>query len=200
MGRTDLQKFRAVYWCITEMYLFIHVPKVAGLSFKKLIGYENGVINYCGHTSIKDIHTLAFVRNPYKRLLDAYFYLMDSERSNPIDIHSQEILKQYPDFKTCVLNIEKDNLMDKIIFHFKPMHYWLCDENNNIRVDKIFKIEDIGAIDNFLIESGFGMKLSDIKINITEYGNYLDYLDAETIAEINTLYSLDFELFGYEKL
>lgn len=182
------------------MYLFIHVPKVAGLSFKKLIGYENGVINYCGHTSIKDIQSLAFVRNPYDRLVDAYFYLTSEKRNNPVDIRAYEILKEYADFKSFVLSIEKDDLINRVMFHLKPMYYWLCDKNNNIAVDRIFKIEDIGAIDNFLIESGFGMKLSDIKLNITEYGNYMDYLDAEVIAEINNLYSLDFELFGYKKL
>jgi len=181
------------------MYNFVHIPKVAGVSFKALLGFENLKVNYCGHTRAKDIQTMAFVRNPYDRLVNAFFYLISPKRKNPLDLYYQEILKQYPDFKTFVLNIAPDNLIERIL-HLRPMHYWICDDEGKIVIDKIFKIEDINAIDNFLEELGLDGKLSDISLNLTEYGDYRSYLEIEIVSEINKLYALDFELFGYKKL
>ncbi len=182
------------------MYNFIHVPKVAGLSFTEIIKKHSNLLFSSGHTRAMDIHTIAFVKHPYDRLLLAYFYLINGGQSgNAQDAIYQELLKPYENFKAFVLNIAKDNLMDKII-HLKPMHYWLCNDENNLIVNKIFKIENISDIDKFLSELGIEEKLSNTFINVTYHDHYTDYLDAEVIAEINNLYSLDFELFGYKKL
>lgn len=182
------------------IYQFVHVPKVAGLSFLHIMDKHPGIFVYLGHTKASDVKKIAFVRNPYDRLTDAYFYLMSANRIVQVDIDSQEILKQYPDFKSCVLSIDKDDLMNRIEFHFRPMSYYLCNEDNKIIIDRIFKIEEIETIDAFLASMGLPEKLSEIYANMTEYGNFMDHLDAEAIAEINRLYALDFELFGYTKL
>lgn len=179
------------------MYNFIHIPKVAGSAFYKLIEGHNDKISYSGHT--RAISSLAFVRNPYDRLVSAYFYLMNSEELASELPAYKELINAYKDFKDFILNIEKDNLIEKII-HLKPMYYWICDDNRKIIVEKIFKIEDINAIDAFIDELGIEKKLSDMKTNTSEHKHYLEYMDDEVIFEINKLYSLDFELFNYQKL
>lgn len=183
------------------MYNFIHIPKVAGSSFYKLIEGHNDKISYFGHTRAMSSSSfyLTFVRNPYDRLVSSYFYLINSEAlASELPIY-KELINAYKDFKDFILNIEKDNLMEKII-HLKPMYYWICDDNHKILVEKIFKIEDINAIDTFIDELGIEKKLSDMKTNTSEHKHYLEYMDSEVIYEINKLYSLDFELFNYEKL
>jgi chondroitin 4-sulfotransferase 11 len=181
------------------MYNFIHIPKNAGLSFENIIKKHSDKIIYSGHTRVTDIQPIAFIRHPYDRLLSAYFYLISGGRQYPSDLIDQEILQAYSGFKDFVLHIGSDDLMNKII-HIKPMHYWLCDDQNNIIVNKIFKIENIADIDKFLSELGIEEKLSDTFTNKTYHDHYTEYLDAEVIAELNNLYALDFELFGYKKL
>jgi hypothetical protein len=181
------------------MYNFIHVPKNAGSSFFNIILKHTDKLLYSGHTRLIDIQSFAFIKHPYDRLLSAYFYLINGGGQNELDISYQELLKPYKDFKDFVLHIASDDLMNKIL-HIKPMSYWLCDEAGNLIVNRIFKIENIGAIDSFLSELGIEEKLSNTFINVTHHDHYTDYLDIEVIAEINNLYALDFELFGYKKL
>lgn len=181
------------------MYNFIHIPKAAGSSFYKLIeGYHDRVL-YSLHTRAIDIHSLAFVRNPYDRLVSAYFYLINGGGKNELDLSYQQFLIPYKNFTEFVLSIEKDDLINKIL-HIKPMHYFLCNDEHKIAVEKIFKIEDINAIDLFLSEIGIEKKLSESIINTSEHEPYLQYMNPEVIAEINKIYSLDFELFNYEEL
>jgi len=181
------------------MYNFIHVPKNAGSSFFDIILKYPDKLLYSGHTRLVDIQSFAFIKHPYDRLLSAYFYLINGGGQNELDISYQELLSPYTDFKNFVLNIDKDGLIGKII-HIKPMSYWLCNESGDLVVNRIFKIENIGEIDSFLSELGIEEKLSNTFINVTHYGHFTDHLDAEVIAEINRIYALDFDLFGYKKL
>jgi len=80
------------------------------------------------------------------------------------------------------------------------MIYWVCNEKNEVVVGKIFKIEEIEKIDQFLEELGYEEKLSDVFTNQSSHKSYTEYLDDDVVKEINRLYSLDFELFNYKKL
>ena len=181
------------------MYNFIHVPKAAGDSFNELIEGRRGQIAYAGHIRVTDIKTVAIVRNPYDRLVSAYFYLIKGGGQNQMDLSFCEILKKYVDFRDFVLNIADDKLIDQIL-HSKPMYYFLCNDDNEIVVDVIFKIEDVGAIDDFLAGLGIEKKLSETTRNTSVHNHYSAYLDSEVVAEINQIYDLDFKLFNYEKI
>lgn len=186
-----------------KTYNFVHVPKVAGISFMEILKTKCPII-YKTHVPIRDIYSpytdsMAFVRNPYDRLVSAYFYLSSGEAKTELNLVYREILKEYKDFKDFVLHIAKDNLVEKIL-HLKPLTYWLCDENNKVIVDKIFKIEETDSINSFIEGLGMTQKLNNYRLNISDHKNYMEYMDAEVIAEINKLYFWDFELFNYEKL
>jgi len=189
---------------------FLHVPKVAGCSLYKLIynaeinSNEYGsseIIKYWGHkkrATIISSPSFCFVRNPYDRLVGTYFYLMDDHAKDEPDISYKKILSKYTNFKDFVMNIEKDKL-NKFIIHVRPMTYYICDDENNILIDEIFKIEEIEKIDKYLEEFGIA-KLSGIFRNTSKHNEYSEYLDEEVIGEINRLYKKDFELFNYEML
>lgn len=59
------------------------------------------------------------------------------------------MINVYKDFTDFVLNISADNLMGKML-HLKPMSYWVCDDTNKLIAEKIFKIEEVNAINDFL--------------------------------------------------
>lgn len=178
------------------MYNFIHIPKVAGSSLYSLIGGGRPV-NYCGHTRVIDLNYFCFVRNPYDRLVDAYFYLIKGGGNVEPDLSYCAMLQKYADFKDFVLNIEKDNLLN-IILHIKPMSYYICDDTGKVLVQNIFQIEQPESIDQFLNSIGVEGKLSEVRVNIADRKHYSEYMTSEIAAEINKLYKLDFELFGYE--
>lgn len=180
------------------MYNFIHIPKVAGSSLYHLIG--GGVpVGYCGHVRAVDVPFFCFTRNPYDRLVDGYFYLIEGGGNVEPDLSYQILLSKYKDFGDFVMNIEKDDLLNKII-HIKPMYWFVTDDSGKVVVQNIFKIENVEEIDNFLARIGIGEKLSQWHINIANRDHYMEYLNDEIIGEINKLYEWDFELFGYDKL
>lgn len=177
---------------------FIHIPKVAGSSLHAMIGGGRPV-NYCGHTRVVDLQYFCFVRNPYDRLVDAYFYLVKGGGNVEPDLSYSVMLQKYESFQDFVMNIEKDNLHSQIL-HIRPMSYYICDDSGKVLVQKIFQIEQPEAIDEFLNSIGVEGKLSEVRVNIAERNHYSEYLTDETVKEINKFYNLDFELFGYEKL
>ncbi len=179
------------------MQNFIHIPKTGGLSIAKIIDLNDSIF-YCGHNRAADIKSFSIVRNPYDRLVSAYFYLIDKKRiDNPNDKVSRELLLRYKSFKDFVLHLESDSLVKKII-HLYPMSFFVCDDQKNIIVDTILKFEDRQAIEKFLWENGaIG---SDVKENTSTHKPYEFYLDQEVVREINRIYYYDFILFDYELL
>lgn len=181
------------------MYYFIHVPKVAGCAFYTILEEHPDKISYSGHSRAVNSNSIAFVRNPYDRLVSAYFYFMNNKILATELQEYKEIAQSYNNFTDFVLNISVDNLMEKMI-HLKPMSYWVCDDSSKLIVEKIFKIEETNSINDFLRGIGIDREFPRIKINTSEHKHYTEYLNPEVVAEINKLYSLDFELFNYEKL
>ena len=181
------------------MYNFIHVPKVAGDAFSDIIEGRRGQIAYAGHIQATSIQTVAFVRNPYDRLVSAYYYLIKSGGQNQLDLSFRDILSAYVSFRDFVLHINEDDLHNRIL-HIKPMYWFVCDQNNNVIVNRIFKIENVEEIDAFLWELGIDKKLSDYVKNTSSHMHYSLYLDGDIVREINNIYDLDFKLFNYEKI
>jgi len=181
------------------MYQFIHIPKACGVSLDKLI-YTNTSCNlkYNGHILASDmVHLFAFVRNPYDRLVSAYFYLC-SNGENETMLAFRHIISKYSSFKYFILNMERDGLME-FILHLRPMWTWVVNEDGVV-ITKIFKIEEPEKINAFLLENGADGWLESPHANTSEHEPYESYLDEEIIAEINRIYAKDFELFNYTML
>lgn len=180
-------------------YQFIHIPKTAGVNLDKLIYYNPSCnLKYLQHVKVEDITRLfSFVRNPYDRIVSAYFYLK-SNTANETMVAYKHIISKYPSFKDFVLNMEKDGLLEFII-HLKPMWTWVVNEEG-IVVPKIFKLEEPEQINEFLINNGLDGWLESPKTNSSQHEPYENYLDLEIIQEINRIYQKDFELFNYKML
>lgn len=174
------------------MIHFLHTPKTAGNSLSEI---ANETIKIHGHRIKTKIPkpSFCFTRNPYDRLVSAYFYLIDESRDKEPDISYRELLLKYNDFKAFVMNIEKDRL-NKAIIHLKPMSYYIDD------IDKIFKIEEPNKINNYLLSLGISKKINDVRVNRSSHKHYLEYLDADIIKEVNRIYKEDFERFNYKML
>lgn len=181
------------------IYVYIHIPKNSGKYIRDLIKKKNKVIknlwdiqynydlahlpyclrkNYINNDSNYNYFT--FVRNPYYRIISAYFY--KNKKSN-ID-----------EFKSFIINTLQYLLFNTYYceyIHYYPQYKFLVnnynDENINSNI-KFFKIENYN--DSYLDINNLVEKKYDLN----------KYLDNETIEVLNEIYSKDFTIFDYPKI
>ena len=136
------------------IYCFIHIPKNCGTYYRNEINSNNQnkiIKNYWGHIrkldrahipymlkwkyvenrwqNLKNIKYYTYTRNPYDRLISAYFYI------NPD--------KKISDFQNFICNeliyFNFDTNFNKNIIHFYPQYLFLCD--SNFKIDNDIDIE-----------------------------------------------------------
>ena len=169
--------------------IFIHIPKNGGKYIRKrlLIIKNNKIIhNYWGIKSKLDLAHIPYVkrnefitnnieynyfansRNPYHRIISAYFYKMKNKNINDFKYFIKNELITY-DFNMS---------FDYMIIHYYPQYLFVCDENLNI--PKNIKIDKLEDVEN--------PKIYDLT----------KYLDDECINIINNIYSKDFLYLKYQ--
>ena len=174
--------------CILTNSIFVHIPKSAGVSINKsLYGSLGG-----GHLRISDYQILlkrkifkecykfTFVRNPWDRVLSAYFFLF-SGGFGDVDINVHKIILKYFDFNTFI----KEGLLKDQLWktkHFLPQIDYLKDNNNEINIDFIGRFENIDQDYEFITkELDFAKPLKKLNKNlINKNKTYQDYYDIES--------------------
>tara|TARA_Y100000780_G_scaffold153585_1_gene138335 strand:- start:2051 stop:2671 length:621 start_codon:yes stop_codon:yes gene_type:complete len=194
--------------------IFIHIPKTGGTSIEfnfdfKLSSYNSKKFKYWGIENKKCMqhylwndykelepdkwkfyYKFSVVRDPYKKIISAYKW-------NPIFGRNKK--KTFKEFleKTNEI-IENNEYSDNAYYdQIMPQYKFIFDENNNLMVDKVFKLETLNEkFNSFLDERGADIdKL--VHINKTKKREEI-ILDKDDIKIINKLYKKDFELLGYK--
>lgn len=179
--------------------LFVHIPKTAGSSISlqlKSMGLNNWVRTfYKAHDPLfmltkqnnitSDIFKFSVVRNPYTRTYSYYNHFLKIN----------EIGNDSLSFKDFLLLLERKEINNKTpLIHFDQSFY-LHDIENNIILDKIYRFENLEALEKDL-------EISLPNINSGQYSNedYIRaYSDQYTIHRVKELYREDFESLGYSK-
>lgn len=182
--------------------IFVHVPKAAGVSVNKAI-YGKPL----GHFYAKDIRDIcpkmfnntfkfSVVRHPIDRLYSAYNFSIRGGTSTMGMMNPDYYIKN-PDFKSFemfVNNWLSKKELTKIDHVFRPQYLYLFDANENLLVDKIYKLENIEKhLDEISMNIGKPFKLSHH--NRSEKG--LLKITDELKSLIFNLYQKDFELLDY---
>ena len=180
-------------------FIFVHVPKTAGVSIgnclsrftdenlseghKRLIDYSNFDKTYFKFT---------FTRNPWDRFLSSYFYFKNYGRRLGYDIETGKLIDKFSSFKEFVHNL--DSIYNSIRSpHFKIQFNW---------IDK--KLNFIGRFEN--LQEDFDTVCDKIGIpkqnlphtNKSKHKHYTEYYDDETRKIVAEKYAKDIEYFGYE--
>jgi hypothetical protein len=184
-----------IYTNKNKTYCYIHIPKNSGKYVRNTILKNKGnkvLKNYWGMKNNLDIAHIpymlkntyiksniinniiyySYVRNPYDRIISAYFYK-----------YSKKSINDFQQFvKTQLPYLLFDTSFNKDIIHFYPQYMFVCDSDLNVSQNvNIKKIE---------MQSIFKPKKYDLSI----------YFDNEMYNMINTIYKKDFEYFNYEMI
>ena len=169
------------------LYCFIHIPKTSGKTIRNNIKNKTTIIKeYRGCSNNFDYSYISYalrnkfckydkvlyhtyVRNPYQRVISAYFYKNKINTIIDLRIFIKMVLKYY-DFSKYNYNF----------IHYYPSYFFICEDTPKIPDDIIIqKIED----------------KQDFKINTR---NISIFLDTECISIIDKVYEKDFQLFNYK--
>jgi hypothetical protein len=155
-----------------QQYIFFHIPKNSGKYIRKKIQSNNKVIvNYWGIRNNLDIAHIPYMlinnyinkkidnykcytysRNPYNRIISAYFYLNPGKSINDFKNFCRYILPKY-DFHLQ---------FDKSYIHYYPQYLFVC--NSNLKIDNvtILKLEDYEKPRQYNINKYFDKDLIEI--------------------------------------
>jgi hypothetical protein len=202
----------------SKKLIFIHVPKTAGCFFSIRMLLDSGIDirkyhwpdvywdifygpiqmqPYCltlQHLTmtelkqkvtpelIRDYTSFSFIRNPYSRAYSDYKWHKDFRG----------------DFTSFLTHIKNKQYPSIDYTHIRPQYQAICDNNGNIIVDTIIKVEEIGLHRDFF--DTHGLDLSEFKIDKynSDKVEYLDIYTPEQIRLVNELYHKDFEILGYK--
>lgn len=183
-----------------KYYIYIHIPKNGGkfIRSKILSNIKNELIHAYWSTKDKldlahipyikrneyidpniEYHYFTYSRNPYHRLISAYFYLCKID-NHPF-LSGKDTIQDFRFFIKFYLKkyiFSMDFKSDMI--HFYPQYLFICDKNFQIpKSIKIMKLEDYESPPIY---------------------NLVEYYDNETLQYVNDIYIKDFELLDYKMI
>lgn len=142
---------------------------------------------------------VAFVRNPFDRLVSAFFHLQRGGLNELDRVDADNYTRIYGDnFASFVRNelvSEAPSALSQI--HFRPQRDWLIDQKGQLLVDFLGRFETIEADADRLAEM-LGFRANQMpRLNLGRHAPYYDLYDADTQAIVARAYRKDFEIFGY---
>lgn len=181
--------------------IFIHIPKTAGTSLYSLIGYTGiGHVNYRWYESrdpnkFNQYFKFAFVRNPWDRLVSAFFYLKKGG-SNAMDKHwAMKNIDKYSTFEEFVIDwVSPENI--NRYFHFIPQYKFIYDQSLYLKVDYVGKFENLNQ-DFEVVANKLNIHQSLPYINKSNRKDYQSYYSKKTKEIVAQVYKQDIELLGY---
>lgn len=173
-----------------QLYVYIHIPKNSGKYIRDRIDKKNIIKSYwdvsnnldLAHIPYmlrskyikndKEITYFSYSRNPYHRLISAYFYL--NSQKKPCD---------FIDFCKNILPKHNFDLSFRSnIIHYYPQYLFVCNDDFTFSIN-VTKLENL--------------KYDDLKLKTYPL---FQYYNLETLMIVERIYSKDFELFHYNKI
>lgn len=183
--------------------IFVHIPKCAGVSVSRAIFGNLGG----GHSTLEDyLHTFeprsflqyfkfTIVRNPWDRLVSAYFFLKSGGLNAEDRAWSDQELSAFSDFDGFVRNwVTPENIWKW--HHFRPQSHYMLDKHEKIRLDFVGLLENLDE-DFAYITKRIGIAASLPSANSSKHAKYLSYYTDETKEIVASVYGRDIELLGY---
>jgi hypothetical protein len=182
--------------------IFIHIPKAAGTSVTQaLFGPVSRHVPYfeyeqANHRKFQRYFKFAFVRNPWDRLVSTYFFLKRGGLNEMDCQWAEQNLSGYDDFDSFVRGwVTEENVWSWV--HFKPQHFFICDNDMNLMMDFVGRMESL--VDDFsFVAKRLGCDVRLEVINKSDHEHYSKYYTDETIRIVERVYKKDIRTFNYK--
>lgn len=187
---------------------FVHIPKNAGNSIRPICRKENiKIITHnirrrnkrllAAHRGKKKIHAFCVSRNPYDRVVSAYYYLLNKTAHKHDIADREEFIEPYTGFFDFVKNGLFEAAEEQL--HFLPQVFWIRNKEGNPEIETILRMENLQHdFDKFCMK----MNLRNYKLDITNTSrrkSWQNYFNEESRRIVQDIYHEDFEYFDYEK-
>jgi hypothetical protein len=184
--------------------LFVHVPKAAGISVaQSLFGCKAGghrsLTRYrvaLGSSFVDRSFKFTVVRNPWDRLVSAYFFLKNGGMTPRDAYWSQRYLAGFDcfdDFVTGWLTPARAQRQQ----HLVPQCRYLAGRDGRIGVDCVGRFENL-AEDFGRIARRLGISAGLAELNRSRHDDYRDYYSERSRRIVGEVYGEDVRALGYE--
>ena len=180
-------------------YLYIHIPKTAGISMKRFLNKKYQTPIFEGHFTCSQMKAKAIlnnydyekiittVRNPYERLVSVYLFLKDKSKEYIHLYKGTDLNVVFKDFtfEQFINFFLKQNCLNyhyMNTYMFLPQKTWL-DTNDNIET---YKLENLNKYFNL---EHFNKAAIDYQ--------WEKYYTEDLKEIVNTFYKEDFKYFNY---
>lgn len=184
--------------------IFIHIPKCAGVSVNNsLFGCLAG-----GHTTLDEYIEIfepnclqsyfkfTIVRNPWDRLVSAYFFLQKGGFGSRDRIWFEEELSSFRSFDGFVTSWVNEKNIWKW-HHFRPQYHYFQNKHDKVKVDFVGYLENLNH-DFDVIAQRLGVHSALESANLGKHDSYMDYYTEDTKRIVEAVYHKDIELLGYD--
>lgn len=203
MRRTTSEKGYSFELFDINKTIFVHIPKCAGVSVNKtLFGDLAG-----GHTTLDEYTNIfepknlinyfkfTIVRNPWDRLVSAYFFLKNGGFGEKDRTWFKQELKEFSNFESFVKNwVNRDNIWKW--HHFRPQYHYMLEKRGKANLDFVAFLENIDE-DFVYIANRIGKNCVLPNSNKSRHNSYMEYYNKELADIVAEVYAEDIEMLGY---
>ena len=186
--------------------IFTHIPKAAGISieaalFSEKVGHKK-ILWYALHDyrRFADYFKFTFVRNPFARMVSAFFFLKKGGRNQFDARWARQHLSAFSDLETFVDALQDESFATPILAwqHFSPQYPYVTDPSGRILVDFIGKVETIETDFQFVC-SRLNVRATLAHHNQSNHKDFRTYFNDRMYEIVYNLYKMDFTLFDYDR-
>jgi hypothetical protein len=192
--------------------IFVHVPKVAGLSIvAALFGLANSDPRQPGHRAaweyrwydskrFRQYFKFGFVRNPYDRFLSAFRFLQRGGLNDSDRRYMEEYISGHRAVDDFVSRLQKDTSFRRralVYPHFRLQADYLCGGGGNVLLDFVGRYECLRG-DFVIVRDRLGTGGNLPWVNQSN-PSFRDDLGSAHRRFLWKIYKRDFQTFGYPR-
>lgn len=191
---------------IQRQAIFVHIPKCAGLSISKTIfgcrgsAHMNISLLQLAFTGaeFQSFYKFSFVRNPWDRLVSAYYFMRDREsRVSQRDFGGRSF-ESFPNFQSFVLDyINESDLSHHVLI--KPQYKFICQNGTETpQLDFIGRYENIAEDYSQVCQRlGIPNTIRDTNRGQSRPRDYRTEYNDEMVEIVGRVYARDIRMFRY---